>query len=80
MRVLEPIRNYLYDKQYFISLIPFGIHVFQYQKILVLEEKRIELQMEDFILQIAGDELRVREMNQEEILIGGTINSLELKR
>ena len=78
--MLENVRNYLYDKEYFIDLFPEGIHVFHYLDMLKLTDTEIDLRMDDFILKIVGEELRVSKMNKEEIYIAGNIISLELER
>lgn len=80
MHMLENVRNYLYDKEYFIDLFHEGIHIFHYLDLLKLTDTEIDLRMDDFILKIIGKELRVSKMNKEEIFIAGNINSLELER
>lgn len=78
--MLENVRNYLYDKEYFIDLFGEGIHVFHYLDLLKLTDTEIDLRMDDFILKIVGENLRVSKMNKEEIYIAGSITSLELER
>lgn len=78
--MLENVRNYLYDEEYFIDLFKEGIHVFHYLDLLKLTDTEIDLRMDDFILQIKGKELRVSKMNKEEIYIAGIITSLELEQ
>lgn len=78
--MLDNVRNYLYDKEYFIDIFESGIHVFRYLDLLKLTDTEINLQMEDFVLKIKGTALRVSKMNKEEIFMVGSISSLELER
>lgn len=78
MLMINNIKNYLYDKKYFINLFDNYIHVFNYFKLLKFNNKEIDLKLENFILKIKGQDLFITKMTNNEILIKGVVLGLEI--
>lgn len=73
MHIKDTLINFLYDKKYFISIYDSYIHVFNYKKLVSLTSKLIILKMDEFNLEIKGDNLFITKMEKREILIKGNI-------
>lgn len=80
MLMLNNIKNYLYDKKYFINLFDNYIHVFNYLKLLKFSNDEVSLQLEFFILNIKGNNLFITKMTNNEILIKGDVLGLEINK
>ena len=80
MHMIDNVKNFLYDKDYFISIFDNSIHVFNYVDLLKLSDTEINLQLENFILEIKGNNLRVGKMIGREIQVIGEVNNVGLKR
>ncbi len=80
MLMLNNIKNYLYDKKYFINLFDNYIHVFNYLKLLKFSNDEVSLQLEFFILNIKGNNLFITKMTNNEILIKGDVLELEINK
>ena len=78
MKIVNNIKTFLYDKEYFINIYDNKIHVFNYIDLEVLKEKEIILHMDKFKLQIIGQNLHVTKMAENEILINGQLDNLRL--
>ena len=57
MNIKDTLVNFLYDKEYFITIYENYIHVFNYKKFISLTSKLIVLEMNKFNLEIKGSEL-----------------------
>ena len=73
MHIKDTLINFLYDKEYFISIYDTYIHVFNYVELVSLTSKLIILKMDKFNLEIKGDNLFITKMEKREILIKGSI-------
>ena len=80
MLMIDNIKNYLYDKKYFINFYDDYIHIFNYIKLLNFSDKEVSLELNDFIINIKGEGFLVTKMTSNEILIKGIINDMEIKR
>lgn len=80
MLMVNNIKNYLYDKKYFINLFDNYIHVFNYLKLLKFSNDEVSLQLEFFILNIKGNNLFITKMTNNEILIKGDVLELEINK
>lgn len=76
MHIKDNLVNFLYDKDYFISIYDTYIHVFNYQELISLTSKLIILKLDKFKLNISGDNLFITKMLPNEILIKGTIKKV----
>lgn len=80
MKIVNNIRNFLSDKEYYIDIFENNLHAFNYLKLLKLNDSIVELQFEKFDLEIKGCNIKVIEMNNNEILISGIIDNVRIKR
>ena len=76
MHMKDSLINFLYDKKYFINIYDEYIHVFNYEELISLSSKKIELKFSNFKLVIDGSELFINKMFPNEVLIKGTINKV----
>ena len=77
MLMIDNIKNYLYDKNYFINIYDDYIHIFNYQRLNDFREDKVILKMDNFTIIIKGNNFLVTKMLENEILIKGDIASLE---
>lgn len=76
MHMKDSLINFLYDKKYFINIYDEYIHVFNYEELISLSNKKIELKFSSFKLVIDGDNLFINKMFPNEMLIKGIINKV----
>ena len=76
MHIKDTLINFLYDKDYFISIYATYIHVFNYKDLVSLTSKLIDLKMDKFSLEIKGEDLFITRMMPNEILIKGRIKNV----
>ncbi len=76
MHIKDNLINFLYDKEYFISIYDDYIHVFNYLELISLTSKLIILKLNKFNLEIKGDNLFITKMMINEILIKGVIKNV----
>ena len=76
MHIKDTLLNFLYDKDYFISMYDKYVHVFNYKKLVYIKEDVIKLDMEYFSFIIKGSSLFIVKMAKNEILIKGSIQGL----
>lgn len=70
-------KNYLYDLNNFITIYENYLHVFNYKKLNKLSDKEIVLSLDKTIITIIGDNLKIKQMTKQELLIMGTIMKVE---
>lgn len=68
--------NFLYDKEYFITIYDSFIHIFNYKELVSLNSNKIILKLDQFNLTIKGQNLFITKMLPNEILIKGLIESV----
>ena len=73
MHMKDSLINFLYDKKYFINIYDEYIHVFNYEELISLSSKKIELKFSNFKLVIDGENLFINKMFPNEMLIKGSI-------
>lgn len=76
MHIKDTIINFLYDKEYFISIYNNFIHVFNYKELISLTSKLVILKLDKFKLEIKGEDLFITKMMPNEILIRGVIKNV----
>ena len=76
MHIKESLINFLYDKEYFISIFENYIHVFNFRELKSLSSKKIILKLDTFTLDIEGNDLFITKMLPNEVLIKGTISKV----
>ena len=76
MHIKDILVNFLYDKEYFISIYDNFIHVFNYKELISLTSKLVILKLDKFKLEIKGEDLFITKMMSNEILIRGVIKNV----
>ena len=72
-------KNYLFDLEDFITVYDGHLHVFNYEKLIKLNEKEIILKMHSKEIIIDGINLKIKQMTNQELLILGSILKVEFK-
>ena len=76
--MMNNIKSFLYDKDYFINIFDNYIHVFNYLDLNNFSDEQISLKMENFNLLIKGKNLSIVKMAQKEILIEGILKGIDI--
>ncbi len=76
MNLKDNIKNFLYDQEYFVSLYKNYIHIYNFEKIQKFNNEEMIFQFVDFVLIVKGEKLLIKKMLKNEVLIKGTIKSL----
>ena len=76
MHIKDTLVNFLYDKEYFMSIYNNFIHVFNYKELISLTSKLVILKLDKFKLEIKGEDLFITKMMSNEILIRGVIKNV----
>ena len=79
MNIKENLINFLYDKNYFITIYQKHIHIFNYKDLIMLTEKKIVLSLENFELEIKGEDLYITKMLPNELLVKGIVKNVGFK-
>jgi len=76
LHIKENLSNFLYDLDYFITIYEKNIHIFNYQELLLLNNNEIKLKLNAFKITIKGENLFIKKMLPNEILISGIIENV----
>ncbi len=76
MKIIDNIKSFLYDKDYFINIFENYIYVFNYLDLNHFSDKEISLKLENFNVDIIGKDLSIIKMMDKEILIEGYIEKV----
>ena len=77
MKLVNNIKNFLFDKDYLICIYENTCFLFGYLEILKFDECNMVFKFDSFKLKIKGENLLVKKMLDKEILITGIIKSIE---
>ncbi len=80
MNLYQTMQKFLLDKNYYLDIWDTYIHVYNFIDIETLNEKLIVLNMENFKLEITGEDFRVLKLTKKEILIEGILNNVRINR
>lgn len=73
----ENFKNFLFDLDNFITIYDNYLHVFNYTKLNKLSEKEIILSLPNVKVKIEGNNLKIKQMTKQEMLINGIILKVE---
>lgn len=73
LNIKNTIIDFLYDKNYFITMYENFLYIYNFQEIITLTNELIELSIENFKLKITGNDLKIKKINSSELLIEGNI-------
>lgn len=76
MKIIDNIKSFLYDKDYFINIFENYIYIFNYLDLNHFSDKEISLKLENFNVDIIGKDLSIIKMMDKEILIEGYIEKV----
>ena len=76
--MINNIKNYLYDKKYFINIYDNYIHVFNFLELLEFSDNKISIQMDGFKISIKGKAFFINKMTNNEILVNGFLSNIEI--
>ena len=73
------LRNYISDVEFRVNFYKDKVHIVNYTKIVTIEKSRISIGYSSGMLIIKGKDLALKKLLDDEILIKGIINSVELE-
>lgn len=73
------VMRYINDTDFQIVYLKKEINVINYERINYMEDSKISLSYTSGVLIIKGDNLRVKKLLDNEIIVCGNINNLEFK-
>ena len=76
--MLNNLSEYLTKEEYRISIIPNGIHILYYSKILDITNLEALIYIKNKIIKITGINLYISKLDKNELLIKGTIKKVEI--
>lgn len=76
LNIKNTIIDFLYDKNYFITMYENFLYIYNFQEIITLTNKLIMLSIENFKIKITGSDLKIKKINSSELLIEGNIISI----
>ena len=76
--MLEKISNYVNDKEFRLTLYNDKIHIINYKKIISLESNYLSILCLNKKILVTGNNLILSKILDNELLIKGTINNIEV--
>ena len=76
LNIKNTIIDFLYDKNYFITMYESFLYIYNFQEIITLTNELIMLSIENFKIKITGSDLKIKKINSSELLIEGNIISI----
>ena len=77
--MIERMNQYIYDKEFRLTLLDDRIHIINFQKIVVLEENFVLLQSNQKMVRINGTHLVLSKLLDHEMLLIGNIQKIEVE-
>ena len=75
--MLDIIKHYLHNEEYFISLYKNYVYFYKYIDIIKFTDKLMSVKFEKFIINVTGEALCIKKMEKKELLISGNIINVE---
>lgn len=79
MEFKNRIRNYLFEEEFYLNVFPDKVDVLNYKTIGHFDSEKVLLIGEEKMVVIKGKHLVVSKLMKEEVLIIGTIESIEFR-
>lgn len=76
--MFNKINDYINDKEFRLTIFDNKVYIINYLKIISLENERISLLTGNNRIIIKGNNLCLNKLLDDEVLIKGTINSIEV--
>ena len=77
--MLRKLRNYIDDNEFRVCIFKNSVNVINYCSIFAIEKSRVSLSYNDGTLIIKGNNLTLKKMLENELLVHGEIKSIELE-
>lgn len=77
MHINDTLQNFLYDKEYYITIYDNCLYAFNYLKLEKVSNSKIILKFNNFDLLIIGSEFLITKMTKNELRIKGIITKME---
>ena len=74
----ENFKKFLYDLDNFITIYENNLHVFNYDKLEKLSSDEIIIKLNNKIIKIIGNDMKIKQMTKQELLINRIILKVEL--
>ncbi len=78
MNIRNNIINYLYDKDYIITIYENSLYIFNYKYLNDFNDTKITVTLNDRVINIIGKSLSIVKMTKEELLINGKLTKIEV--
>lgn len=78
MHITKTIANFLYDKDYFISIWHHHIHLYGFLSINTLTDTSLNVSFKDFSILIKGNNFRVLKLTYNEVLLDGILEEVRM--
>lgn len=79
MNIKDNLVNYLFDKDYLISMYDDYLYIFNYKYLDLFNDEKIVVDIAKKTVTILGTSLLIVKITKEELLIKGVIRSIEVK-
>lgn len=77
--MFRKVFEYVEDNKLKITIYKNKIDILNYNKIIILEDEKIVIDCKEMVISIKGKSLNINKLYDKEILISGTITSIEFK-
>ena len=79
LKFINLIRNYIEDNEFKITILKNKVSIINYLLIKEIESDLIIIKYEDGLVYIKGEKLVITKLMNDEVLITGVINNIELR-
>jgi sporulation protein YqfC len=78
MNIKNNIINYLYDRENIVCMYDNFIYIYDFKYLESFNDTKIIVELKDKEISIIGNDLSIMRITKEELLIKGTIKSIEV--
>lgn len=76
--MIENLINFLKTDEFLIGVFSDKIHIFNYLRIIEIDINRINIQVKDKRIEIKGNNLLIKKLDKNEVLIIGNIKRVDI--
>ncbi len=76
--MLNNLKTFLNNEDYRLSIIPSGVHVLSYTRIIDITDNELKLSLGKKLVTVKGSNLKMKKLDKKELLIKGIVNKLEI--
>lgn len=78
MNIRDNIVNYLFDRNYVVSMYDDCVYFFNYKYLDSFDDKEIIVSLVDRKITLIGNDMSITKMTKEELLIRGKVSELKV--